>query len=359
MADLPISAEDLDSYFASTVTGSLDRAIGNDIYGFNQFGTGSLVPSNRETYGLTFIVKPQLNLQSSNVRASRIMSSLMNKNPTSVQRVVRSILDPRFQRGFNLMRKAGITEWIPGNPCPLVDPKMAFIPVLTNNLKSMSGWPDAIVPTYSSSPGLYKEVFSMVDGSMAMYGEYDLDLTFRNIRGDIIPYLFYIWERYTTLTFDGTLLPYLDFITERELDYTTRIYRVLLDTDKRTVTKVISTGACFPVTNPIGMFGDFNSEVPFLEQNKDISIRFRCMGMEIFDDILIKEFNDTVAIFNPEMKDEFRDSSMGLLSDDAIIAGFKNRGYPRINPETSILEWWYPQQDIESTLDNAFNLFDE
>lgn len=357
MADLPISVEDLDSYFASTATGSLDRAIGNDIYGINQFQTGSMVPHNRETYGLTFIVKPQLNLQSSNVRASRIMSSLMNKNPTSVQRVVRAMLDPRFHRGFNLIRKAGVTEWISGNPCPLVDPKMAFMPLLTNNLKSMSGWPDAIVPTYSSSPGLYKEVYSMVDGSMSMYGEFDLDLTFRNIMGDIIPYLFYIWERYSTLTFEGTLLPYLDFITERELDYTTRIYRILLDTDKRTVTKVIATGACFPVTNPIGMFGDFNSEVPYLEQNKDISIRFRCMGMEIFDDILVKEFNDTVAIFNPAMKDKFRDSEMGILSGDAIMGGFKNRGYPRIDPNTSKLEWWYPQNEIEARAENDSDFF--
>lgn len=347
MTNLLITPEDLDAYFASTATGSLDKAIGNDIFGFNQFSTGSMVPLSRETYGLTFIVRPQLNLQSNNVRASRIMSSLLNNSAYSVQRVVRAYLDPRYQTGLSMAQYR-----IPAHECPLVDPKQAFMPLLTNNIKSISGWPDAVVPTYSSSPGLYKEVYSMVDGSMAMYGEYDLDVTFKNIRGDIIPYLFYIWCRYPTLTFEGTLLPYMDFITERELDYTTKIYRVLLDVDKKTVTKVITTGAAFPVTVPIGMFGDYNSEQPLLDSNKDITIRFRALGCEVFDDINIKEFNDTVCIFNNEMKDENRQTYLTKLSQEDIRTGFKNRGYPRINPANSELEWWYDISKIETYVDN-------
>lgn len=339
--------EELDNYFASSAIGSLDKAIGNDIFGFNQFSTGSLVPINKETYGLTFIVRPQLNLQSGNIRASRIFSSLLNSQEYSVQRTVRGTLDPRYQRGFFMK-----THRSEPHSCPLVDPKQAFIPVLTNNLKSLSGWPDAVVPTYSSAPGLYKEVYSMVDGSMNIWGEFDLDLTFKNLRGDIIPYMFYIWARYPTLCFDGTFMPYLDFMIERELDYTTRIYRILLDQDKRTVTKVIACGAAFPISVPTGMFGDFNSETPLIDQNKDITIRFRCMGMEIFDDVLIKEFNDTVCIFNEDMKDENREVNMVALSHNSIMHGFKNRGYPRINPDTSQLEWWYDQDKVEALVDN-------
>lgn len=348
MADDIIKPEDLDAYFSSTPTGSLDRAIGNDIYGFNQFNTGSMVPINRETYGITFIVRPQLNLLSGNLRANRVFSSLLNTNPYSIQRVVRCYLDPRYQRGFSM---GGFTSM--PHDCPLVDPKQAFIPVLTNNLKSVSGWPDVVVPTYSSSPGLYKEVYSMIDGSMNIWGEYDLDLTFKNIRGDIILYLFYIWTKYPTLTFEGSMWPYLDFVTERELDYTSRIYRIILDVDKKTVTKVIACGACFPISVPIGMFGDFNRETPYFDQNKDITIRFRCMGMEIFDDILIKEFNDTVNIFNPDMRDGVRDTTMAKLSHNDIIEGFKNRGYPRINPSTSELEWYYDISKIEAANDNS------
>lgn len=347
MATLPISSDELDAYFASTVTGSLDKAIGNDIYGFNQFGTGSLVPINRETFGLTFIVKPQLNLQSENIRGSRQMSSLLNANPTSIQRVIRSYLDPRFQTGVTIGKRSA-----PPNACPLVDPLQAFMPTLTNNLKSVSGWPDLVSPTYSSPAGLYKEVYSMVDGAFQQWGEFDLDLTFKNTRGDLIPYMFYIWCKYPQLTFDGTMLPYLDYITERELDYTTRIYRVLLDVDKETVTKVIATGAAFPITIPVGMFGDFNNEVPFIDQNKDISIRFRAMGMEIFDDILIKEFNDTVTIFNSNMADNVREQKMTILTKDSILEGLKNRGYPRIDPATSKLQWWYDIDKVEAYVDN-------
>ncbi len=347
MSDLPITPEDLDAYFASNVTGSLDRAIGNDIFGFNQFGTGSMVPLNRETYGLTFIVRPQLNLQSGNIRASRILSSMLNVSPYSIQKVVRASLDPRYQTGVSIG-----SSTLKGNDCPLVDPKQAFFPFLTNNLKSVSGAPDAVVPTYSSSPGLYKEVYSMVDGSMNIWGEWDADMTFRNTKGDLIPYLFYIWARYPTLTFEGTMLPYLDYVMERELDYTSRVYRVLLDTDKKTVTKIICFPVAFPISVPVGMFADYNSEQPYLDQNKDITIRFRCLGLEIFDDILIKEFNDTVCIFNTDMEDSNRDSKMKALSHSDITEGFKNRGYPRINPATSELEWWYDQDKIEAFADN-------
>jgi hypothetical protein len=220
----------------------------------------------------------------------------------------------------------------------MVDPQSAFIPILTNNLNSISGWPDVVAPTFTSKPGLYNEAWSIVDGIARNYESFDMDATFRNTRGDPILYMFYVWLHYAALVFEGRLSPYIDMITENELDYNTRIYRLVLDRNKDVVTKIAATGAAFPISVPTGSFFDYNTDHPYNDQNRDISIRFRCMGVDYQDDILIREFNDTVAIFNPEMADGKRGHMVKVSKN--TVAMFNNRGYPRINPSTYELEWY-------------------
>jgi hypothetical protein len=228
---------------------------------------------------------------------------------------------------------------IPAINCPIVDNKQAFIPILTNNINSVSGWPDIAVSPFTSKPGLYKESWSIIDDIARYYETFDIDASFRNTRGDPILYLFYIWLNYSSLVFEGRLIPYIDFITENEIDYNTRIYRLVLDHNRDKVTKIAATGASFPISVPMGSFFDYNHEKPFNDQNKDITIRFRCMGVDYQDDILIKEFNDTVCIFNPSMKDGRRQGTMVRIKKNTKEF-LNNRGYPRIDPDTHILEWW-------------------
>ena len=334
MANPTIVPYSLDDYFQNTPIGSLDKAIGNNLYGINHRQIPGLVPSNKDSYGLTFFVRPQLNLQSDNVRNDRRFSPLLTDNALTIQRYVRTMLDPRLVEGYTFN-----TNKIPGIPSPLLDNNMAFIPILTNNLNTISGWPDLTAPTHEYSPGLYNEGYSLVDGVTRNYSTFDIDASFRNTKGDPILYMFYIWLHYSSLVFEGRFVPYVDFITENEIDYNTRIYRLVLDPQKETVRKIAACGAAFPISVPTGSFFDFNSERPYNDQNKDITIRFRCMGAEFFDDILIKEFNDTVVIFNPDMSDRYRESGMVKVSKN-LISMFNNRGYPRINPQTNELEWW-------------------
>jgi hypothetical protein len=112
-----------------------------------------------------------------------------------------------------------------------------------------------------------------------------------------------------------------------------------MDQNKQVVKKIAATGAAFPISVPTGSFFDYNSDKPYNDQNKEITIRFRCNGAEYMDDILIKEFNKSVIIFNPSMSDKWRSKDMVLASANTI-AMFNNRGYPRINPDTNVLEWW-------------------
>jgi hypothetical protein len=337
MAQEFVVPHSLDDYFKSTPIGSLDKALGNNLYGINHRQVPNAVPQNRDSYGLAFFVRPQLNMQTDNIRNVRLFASLLTSSNLTIQRYIRTLLDPRLVQGYSYPggRVAPID-------CPLMDNQNAFFSVLTNNITSMSGWPDTTAPTFTSEPGLYREAWSIVDGISRNFESFDMEVTFRNTKGDPILYMFYIWLHYMSFVFEGQLVPYLDMITENVIDYNTRIYRLVLDKNRHTVTKIAATGAAFPISVATGSFFDFSSEKPYNDQNKDIPVRFRCLGAIYQDDILIRQFNDTVCIFNPSMRDEFRENAYEKIPV-ALLQIFNNRGYPRINPDNNVLEWWVPK----------------
>lgn len=330
----------LDDFFQTTAIGSVEKAIGNNLYGFNHRQIRTSVPINKDTYGLTFFTRPQLNMQGDNIRNIRRFYPLLTTNPVTIHRYVRCMLDPRLAAD-------NIT-------CPLVDNQQAFITILSNNLTNISGWPDMVVPTFTTKEGLYKEAYSQVDGIVENYSAYNINATFRNTRGDPIVYLFYIWAFYQSLVFQGLIVPYPDYIIQNRLDYNTRIYRLILDVNKRYVTKIAACGVAFPISDPIGQFFDYSDEKPYNDQSRDITIQFQCLGAQYFDDILVKEFNQTVQIFNPEMRDEFRDGTLVKLSPN-LIGYFNNRGYPRINPDDYELEWWVPYEFFVARTQGLFD----
>lgn len=338
----------LDDYFQTTPVGSIDRAIGNNVYGINHRQIHAAIPINKDSYGLTFFVRPQLNMQGDNIRNVRLFYPLLTDNALSVQMFVRCSLDPRILLGYGGGRLIQQSM-----QCPIVDNTQAFIPILTNNLNSISGWPDITAPTFSSKSGLYEEVYSQVDGVVRNYTSYDIDATFRNIKGDPIIYLFYIWLHYMSLVFEGLLVPYPDYIVSNRLDYNTRIYRLVLDQEKRYVKKIAATGVSFPVSVPVGQFFDYTNEKPYNDQSKDITIRFRCLGAQYMDDILIYEFNKTVSIFNPNMRDGVRESSYKLIPPSLLVY-FNHRGYPRINPNDYAMEWWIDSNTYTNVTNNLF-----
>lgn len=337
-----------DDVFQNLPIGSVEKSIGNNLYGFNHRQIPGMVPMNKDVYGMTFFTRPQLNMTAGNLRNVRMFYPLMTQSPISLQRFVRCSLDPRVMEGNE--GPNGISG--KGLECPMVDNRQAFIPVLTNNLKSLSGWPDISAPTFSSKAGVYGEVYSHVDGITRNFESFDIDCSFRNTKGDPILYMFYTWVHYQSMVYEGLFIPYIDYILENELDYTGRIYRLILDETRRYVKKIYATGASFPISVPMGSFGDFSSEQPYNDQNKDITIRFRSLGAQYLDDILVKEFNDTVVIFNQEMKAV---QTIRRVPNDVTIAGnvvkvpygllvyFNHRGYPWIDPNTYELEWWIPK----------------
>lgn len=342
-----INNSSLDDYFSKTAIGSIDRAIGNNLYGINHRQTAPMVPNNKDLYGYTFFVRPQLNMQDDNIRNIRLFYPLLTKLDTSIQRFVRTTLDPRLMTGYRF--KGGSVAPM---SCPIVDNENAFIPVLSNNLLSVSGWPDVVAPTYTSERGLYNEAWSIVDGITRYYESFNLECTWRNTRGDPILYLFYIWMNYQSFLFEGKMVPYLDYLADNVIDYNTRIYRLIMDPYKDRVTKIANTGVAFPESVPIGSMFDFNHETPYSEANKEITIRFKCLGAEYLDDVSIHEFNQTVNMFNAAMSPNqaIRESGMVKINK-SILTSFNFRGYPRINENTYELEWWVPKTIVADRID--------
>lgn len=370
-----VISSSVDQMLENMPIGSVSKAIGNNMYGINFRQTGNPVPRAKDMYGFTFFTRPQLNLTRLNVTNYRGFYNLLTDNNLSYQAFTRLMLDPRLQHNGQLS-------------CPFVDMNNPFIPILTNNVQSLSGWPDLIAPTYTSEAGQFGEEHSFVDGVTNHYESFDLDVTFKNTKGNPLIYFFYIWIKYQTLVFEGILNPYIDMITENEIDYNSRIYRLVLDQQKRYVSHIAATGASYPINVPTGSLFDFNVDTPFNTRNTEINIRFKSIGFIAFEDILKLEFNKTVAIFNAGMR-KVLESDLGSGSDSFKaredgtvvyrIAGssyvkiphmlamsmdtsiFSNnffavnhRAYPYINLITNELEWWVDERRFQQSTQKDF-----
>lgn len=357
--------------------GSISRAISNNLYGIDIRQTNPYIPRSRDHYGFTFFVRPQLNLSRLNISNYRNFYSLLTDNPISYQRYTRLMLDPRLAYQDEELKS------------PLVDDLNPFIPILTNNIISVSGWPDLVVPTYTSESGNYNQEHSFVDGVVNHYEAFDLDITFKNIKGNPLLYFFYIWIKYESLVFEGVLTPYIDFIAENEIDYNTRIYRLVLDEQKRYVRYIACTGASYPISVPTGSLFDYDNSKPLNTSNSEINIRFRNIGFVAFDDIIKLWFNKTLGIFNPSFRELVRfdlestesnpnvtrndpfkvyytpDSqyvkipySFAMQATDNIINNLfynvSHRAYPYINLYTNELEFWVLAERFNKSAKDLF-----
>lgn len=323
-----------------------DRRISESFYGLNIVGRNAPISVNTEDKGFTFFTRPNMNMSYDNLVVDRVLSNLLMDNPYSIQRMIRTYFDP------NLLARESLD-------CPGVDNRNPFIPLLSNNLVSLSGWPDFTLATHTSQPGVYREEYSYVDDVPYNYRSYDLTASFRNISGDPISFLFLMWGWYMGLVYEGRIMPHPESVLRNEIDYNTRIYRLIMDKTRTYVTRIGATGASFPTVAPIGNIFNFEgdgAESPFPTVGDQIQINFRCMGFTYYDHILIYEFNTLVEIFNPDMRDENREERLVKLHP-AEREYFNYRAYPRINEVTMELEWWVPADYYEAHRGNVLRAY--
>lgn len=336
----------VDSVGVKAGLGYLDSAITQAYSGFNIFNTGVAAPLNNEQQGFTFFTRPLLNLSYDNIIQDRSFTLMLAELEESMPRAVRAFLDPVGADGYQFQAKAGKRYSHPAFKSGLVDNNSAFLNVLTNNLLSLTGWPDPTVDTYTSKEGAYKEAFSMVDGTCRIFSAWPLSASFRNMITDPISYLIHVWTSYASLVKEGVLDPRPEFLLENEVDYFSRCYRFIMDPSRTYILKAACNGACFPTSNSLGTHFNFNSDQPFNREVDQISVTFQSLGASYYDPIILYEFNRVVTMFNPTMDALINNSSTRLANYVYIQPKYRvlfntcNFKYPRINTETSELEWW-------------------
>jgi len=330
------SRQAVDNISSHGSIGSTTSGPAKAFFGINHRQTPGVVPMNKDQIGYTFFTRPLMNMTDENLRADRRLALLLNKNNTSFEKYMRCAFDLKIARSRA--------------DCPIFDNYQAFIPILSNFIESSSGWPDAMGMVYQSPEGQYKESFSFYDGPLNLNGTYDINCTFRNILGDPITDLFYYWILYGALQFEDRIVSYPTMWWENEIDYMTRIYRVIMDQEKRKVRGILSADAAYPLNAPLGQRGNFERGTPFNRENDLINITFRTNGLTYNDPILFDEFNAVVCMFNPAMKEDKREQIFRKIPPWALTL-FNFSGYPRINTETAELEWWIEKAFFYSIID--------
>lgn len=328
-------ATKLDSVLATSAVGSIERAMGNAMLGYNHRSQYSPVAPNKDYYGLTFFTRPDFNLTTNNLRAHRIMNALNHTSAESIQRFIRATLDP------------SLVSRQPGLGATFVDNRQAFIPLLTNSLISISGWPDMAAYEYTSPQGMMKEEMSWVDGPVLQTGKYSITANFRNMRNNPVLQMFYYWLHYQALVYMGILVPYPINALSFRIDYNTRIYRLVMDETKRYVTAIACCGAAYPVSCPIGALFNYESDRPVNQNLDQFSINFTANVFYALDPIIVDMFNRTVIRFCPMMAPATRASHFKQIPYTELEF-FNYAGFPYINDSTMELTWWTDIQEYNA-----------
>ncbi len=309
---------------SSQFTGSLERAVTHHMIGLDTYKSNSRLPRHKQGHPKVFFTRPCINLSDSNMSSTRQTIDYKTNND-SIQHAVRRILDP-----FLAER----------SPSPLVDNNMPFIVPLSNSCIKMSGWPDTILPTYSSKEGIRREQLIIADGVIDDYGGFDINAVFENIAGQPVKQIQALWLRGVSNEFENTFAPYNTMLANNEIDYYTRIIVLVMDYTNTFVNEIASCIA-FPTNLARGEAFDVDKTKP-INDSSEVTIRFKCFAAEYNDPILLNEFNQFVLMFNDDMfamwKKE-KNHNMEKIPKQFLHI-FSNWAYPFINLDTKELEWY-------------------
>lgn len=319
-------------------TGALGGRFHDMLGGYNRTQQGVAVPANTDMQGLTFFTRPNLNLSIDNIMAYRQLTVLASDQPASYSRIIRRMLWPDSY-GSDIEGDNAI-----------FNNRQAFMPLLSNALTNMSGWPDLTLHAYSSTEGMAKESWMMNDTIAEINGRYTLDCTFENTLGDPISLTLFAWLLYIGGVYLGTKIQPAGYsIVQNEMDYNTRIYRFVTDWSGRYIQKWAACGAAFPSGLSIGSAFNYSREAPYNENQKSIQTSFECTVAEYNDPITLWEFNKLTVMFNPDMGDGERQKKMVQITPEQRKL-FNYKGYPWINLQTNNeLEWWI-EKDIHADI---------
>ena len=320
---------------------TLSESMTNTFKGPNIISNTPMLKPNTNLPGYVFTVRPDLNFSTANLRIERKMSPLLTDKANSIMRAIRCILAPQCMMPMHQAGFPNRSGRMPYLECPLIDKNYPFIAISDNNVKSLTGWPSARLGIRNTPAGILKEVHIMADGPSTYKGDFSLNMSLNSMKGNPLMYLYYYWILYIGMVYTQSygLMPWPEYLSNGRMDYTTRIYRLIMDETKTYVTEAAMTGYAIPTSIDIGPYFDYQSDNyrPYIERTTEVE--FACSGVEYLDEIIIKQFNRTVEIFQPLMGDKYRAKRL-IKVDKKYQKIMNNKVYPWINPISRELEWW-------------------
>lgn len=319
--------------------GVTDHRVANaaNYWGINYLKTGEFLATPKVDYGYVFFTRPRLRLTYDNLLKNRTFTLLNGGSDSSVASIVRAYLDPV---GHN----SGTFK------CPRVDKRNPFIPILTNNLESLSGFPDNPIEIFSYKEGIMGETVSLADGRPVNLGNVSITASFTNVKNDFINFLFHIWTQYAMLSHYGVMMPYKDDWLYNRINYNTRIYRFVMDPSKTYIVDMAMTGASIPINTNKSVAYEYTKDDSSLnKQLNQSTIQFHSNGVYMMDPIIFKQFNKVVEMFCPQMNPQVRKKHFVELSG-AMKPYFVHNALPYINLTNAKLSWYVDKQLYKSEL---------
>lgn len=309
-----------------TPYGAYGKFIGNTMHGINHELRNPILKNIPEGDAYVFFTKPYFNMRAANLRGDRRTTNLITTGVyNNVQTFIRQTLDPDLV--FN------------GGSCDMVDRNSPWIPLLSNTLKSMSGWPDRVQPIFTSTPGARGEQYSMADGIIETNGRFDLTMQFEKMDGRINERLLETWMLMTSLQVDGKVWPYPWQEAYFEKNYDTSIYVLIMDSTNRLVIDIARVISAFPINDNKG--SGFNINNKKTDKPTEFSIRFECNIVEYSDPIDFYEFNLTTARWNLDIFNLiFNGNSGNLVKIPRNELSKHTSLIPYIDTSTNELVWY-------------------
>lgn len=250
------------------------------------------LPMYMDYSGFTFITRPELCLVNGSIMEDPVLAPMMSEDPGSTSFLLKCLLDPQWVRNHTSLVSA----------CPRFDRGNPFVPMLCNNLTSMSGWPDYKVETETTEGGFFGDDQTLVKGSDENRKSYDFTLEFREIDGGLISALMQMWTKYQSNVALGRSIAYGTQIDEVYANYTCSIYRFLTDPTRKRITKWARAMGTYPVGNPLGAMMNINEGENYIANTGKFSINFTVNDVAYNDYKSLLDFNRTVYNFNNDIE---------------------------------------------------------
>ncbi|EBS0563365.1 hypothetical protein DTU56_09560 [Salmonella enterica subsp. enterica serovar Muenchen] len=329
----------------------------NPLMGFNHRMANNPVPVNREYGGVSFIVRPDLNLDYNNISQSRRFANMCAQDTASLDYSILAALDPLFPFGFAASDEPALGK--PFRPEVPFDNLQAFIPLLSSSLVSFSGPPDNSVDSWLSNEGIEREQWGIVDSTWEVNYAYSGSTTFNNMVGNPIMKMMTVWLEYMAGVRKGKFKPRIINSIQRRIDYQSRIYTINYDS-LGNIQRFTCGCIMWPTNNNAGAMASVDNTKPQLNDDVTITIQWQMIGARYDDPLYMDMFNRTVAIFNPDMipdpnYDEFMPIGASFLRKLEVheLPLFNYYGYPHIDTIRRQLSWWVYQTDYEYVLKQA------